>query len=156
MRISRGRPLLGGYRGRAGLALTACAVVIVTLGLLAFPSGHTTSAAALTATLAVVFLTPPQQPGTRIARVTLVSLACVITGIVATGVIGLRWHYFTDTVAGAAVGVGSVLALALILDTALRVRDLPSRAAPDASLPGPRAQPATVPDRPSGPGAEQP
>jgi membrane-associated phospholipid phosphatase len=32
------------------------------------------------------------------------------------GVIGLRWHYFTDTVAGAAVGIGTVCALALLLD----------------------------------------
>jgi len=29
---------------------------------------------------------------------------------------GLRWHYFTDTVAGAAVGIGTVCGLALILD----------------------------------------
>jgi membrane-associated phospholipid phosphatase len=31
-------------------------------------------------------------------------------------VIGLRWHYFTDTVAGAAIGIGTVCALALLLD----------------------------------------
>jgi hypothetical protein len=37
---------------------------------------------------------------------------------VVTGVIGLRWHYFTDCVAGAAVGAGTVLALALLLDLA--------------------------------------
>jgi len=35
---------------------------------------------------------------------------------VAVGLIGLRWHYFTDTVAGAAVGIGTVCALALLLD----------------------------------------
>jgi membrane-associated phospholipid phosphatase len=244
MRMSRGRPLLGDYRGRAGLALAACAVVVVTLGLLfagqtgpdgfdnavdapvvaffggretllpwlaepgtpipavaasagiaagcllcrrlngavlavaavpvatglddallkhlfhrtylgqlAFPSGHTTSAAALTATLAVLFLVPPQRSATRAARLALVSAACAITGIVAIGVIGLRWHYFTDTAAGAAVGVGSVLALALLLDTALRVRDLPS---PAPSPPGPRTRSATVSGRPSGTGAHQP
>jgi membrane-associated phospholipid phosphatase len=52
--------------------------------------------------------------------VALVAVACVITAIVATGVIGLRWHYFTDTVAGAAVGLGTVCALALLLDLAWR------------------------------------
>jgi membrane-associated phospholipid phosphatase len=45
---------------------------------------------------------------------------------VATAVIGLRWHYFTDTVAGAAVGVGTVCALALILDLAWRDRAQPT------------------------------
>ena len=31
---------------------------------------------------------------------------------------GRCWHYFTDTVAGAAVGVGTVCALALVIDLA--------------------------------------
>jgi len=31
-------------------------------------------------------------------------------------VIGLRWHYFTDTVAGAAVGIATVCGLTLIID----------------------------------------
>jgi undecaprenyl-diphosphatase len=88
------------------------------LGQLTFPSGHTTCATALTVTLAVLLLVPPKQPGTPAIRVTLVAVACVITAAVATGVIGLRWHYFTDCVAGVAVGAGTVLALALLLDLA--------------------------------------
>jgi len=209
MLISRGRPLLGDYRARAGLALAACVLIVVALGLLfagqalpdgfdsavdshvidffrgrsgllpwlavpgtlipaiavsavvaagslfagrlngavlavtavpaaaglddallkhlfhrtylgqlTFPSGHTTSAAALAATLAVLLLVPPQRARTRAARVALVAVACVITAVVAAAVIGLRWHYFTDTVAGAAVGVGTVGALALLIDLA--------------------------------------
>ena len=86
------------------------------LGQIAFPSGHTAAVTALTATLAVLLLVPPQQAGTRRFRVALVAMACVITAIVAIGVIGLGWHYFTDTVAGAAVGLGTVCALALLLD----------------------------------------
>jgi undecaprenyl-diphosphatase len=88
------------------------------LGQIAFPSGHTAAVTALTATLAVLLLAPPQQASTRKVRVALVAMACVITATVATGVIGLRWHYFTDTVAGAAVGLGTVCALALLLDLA--------------------------------------
>ena len=88
------------------------------LGQIAFPSGHTGAATALTATLAVLLLVPPQPTASRPVRVPLVAAACVITAIVATGVIGLRWHYFTDTVAGAAVGAGTVLALALLTDLA--------------------------------------
>lgn len=87
-------------------------------GQLAFPSGHTTSVAAQTAMLAVLLLVPPQRQRTRKARVTLVSVYCVITAALATAVIALRWHYFTDTVAGVAVGAGTVLALALLLDLA--------------------------------------
>jgi membrane-associated phospholipid phosphatase len=36
--------------------------------------------------------------------------------VVAVGVIGPRWHYFTDTVAGAAVGIGTICGLTLLLD----------------------------------------
>src|SRR5215470_2097040 len=86
------------------------------LGGVVFPSGHTTAVVALTATLAVLLVVPPQRSSTRVARVLLVAIFCVGSAVVATAVIALRWHYFTDTVAGAAVGVGTVCALALILD----------------------------------------
>lgn len=88
------------------------------LGQLAFPSGHTTSVTAQTALLAVLLLVPPQRQRTRTARVALVTAYCVITATVAVAVIALRWHYFTDTVAGAATGAGTVLALALLIDLA--------------------------------------
>jgi len=45
----------------------------------------------------------------------LVVAYAVVAGV-AIGLIGLRWHYFTDVVAGAAVGAGTVCALALALD----------------------------------------
>jgi membrane-associated phospholipid phosphatase len=90
------------------------------LGYLAFPSGHTTAATALTATLAVLLLVPPQRTQTRRPRAALVALACAVTVTVATAVVGLRWHYLTDTVAGAAVGIAVVMALALVLDVTRR------------------------------------
>ena len=86
------------------------------LGGLSLPSGHTTCVISMAATLAILLLVPPQQARTRTARVVLVVAACLITAVVALGVIGLRFHYFTDTVAGAAVGVGTTLALAFVLD----------------------------------------
>jgi membrane-associated phospholipid phosphatase len=111
------------------------------LGQIAFPSGHTGSAMALTATLAVLLLVPPQQARTRAARATLVAVACVVTAVVATAVIGLRWHYFTDCVAGAAVGIGTVLALALLLDVAVaaigRPRELSDESAARPEQVGP-------------------
>lgn len=88
------------------------------LGGLSFPSGHTTTIVALTATVAVLVLIPPQKAGTRLPRVLLVAACCAVSAVVASAVIALRWHYFTDTVAGAAVGIGTVCALALVLDLA--------------------------------------
>jgi membrane-associated phospholipid phosphatase len=90
------------------------------LGQLAFPSGHTTAVAAVTATLAVLLLIPPQRTATRVTRLALVALACAVTITVAVAVIGLRWHYLTDTVAGAAAGIAVVITLALLLDLGQR------------------------------------
>jgi membrane-associated phospholipid phosphatase len=86
------------------------------LGVLTYPSGHTATMFALAATVTILLLTPPQSAKTWALRALIPAGACVLGGMVAVGVIGLRWHYFTDTVAGAAVGIGTVCALAIILD----------------------------------------
>jgi membrane-associated phospholipid phosphatase len=85
-------------------------------GNLVYPSGHTTAIFALAATVTVLLLIPPQPTKGRALRILIPAAACVLGGAVAIAVIGLRWHYFTDTVAGAAVGIGTVCGLALILD----------------------------------------
>jgi membrane-associated phospholipid phosphatase len=71
---------------------------------------------ALAATVVVLLHVPPRPTQPSAARVVIQAAACVLGGVVAVGVIGLRWHYFTDTVAGAAVGIGTVCGLALLLD----------------------------------------
>jgi membrane-associated phospholipid phosphatase len=86
------------------------------LGALSYPSGHTATVFALAATVAVLLHAPPRPAQPRPVRIVIEAAACVLGGVVAVGVIGLRWHYFTDTVAGAAVGIGAVCALALLLD----------------------------------------
>lgn len=86
------------------------------LGVLTYPSGHTATVFALAATVAVLLLIPPQRAKAGTLRVLIAGAAWVLGGVVAIGVIGLRWHYFTDTVAGAAVGIGTVCGLALLLD----------------------------------------
>lgn len=86
------------------------------LGQLAFPSGHTASAMALATVLGVLLHDPVRRAGGRVARAALTAAACAVTALVAVGVIGLRWHYFTDTVGGVAVGAGTVLCLALAID----------------------------------------
>ncbi len=52
----------------------------------------------------------------RQARAWPLLAACAVTALVAVGVIGLRWHCFTDTAGGVAAGAGTVLCLALAID----------------------------------------
>lgn len=89
-------------------------------GDLVYPSGHTTAVFALATVLTVLLLIPPARESApralRVLRVLIPAAAAVLACLVAVAVTGLRWHYFTDTVAGAAVGIATVLALALILD----------------------------------------
>ena len=94
------------------------------LGVLAYPSGHTATVFALAATIAVLLVVPPQSAKAAVPRLLIVGAAYVLGVVVAIGVIGLRWHYFTDTLAGAAVGIGTVCGLALLLDLSVVRRQL--------------------------------
>jgi membrane-associated phospholipid phosphatase len=89
------------------------------LGVLSYPSGHTATMFALAATVAALLLIPPQSATARPLRILIPVAACALGVVVAIGVIGLRWHYFTDTLAGAAVGIGTVCGLALLLDLSI-------------------------------------
>jgi membrane-associated phospholipid phosphatase len=91
------------------------------LGQLSFPSGHAASAMTLATVLGVLLHDPARRTATRVGRAALVAVTCVVTALVAVGVIGLRWHYFTDTVGGVALGTGTVLTLAFLIDLAPRV-----------------------------------
>jgi membrane-associated phospholipid phosphatase len=86
------------------------------LGQLSFPSGHTASAMTLATVLGVLVHDPARRTATRVVGAALVIAACAVTVLVAAGVIGLRWHYFTDTVGGIALGTGTVLTLAFLID----------------------------------------
>ena len=86
------------------------------LGNLVYPSGHTATVFALAATVTVLLLIPPRPAEARVLRILIPSVGCAAGIMVAITLIGLQWHYFTDTVAGAAVGIGTVCGLALILD----------------------------------------
>lgn len=107
-------------------------------GALTYPSGHTSAIAALASALTVLLLLAPRRspaplPAPRPAltgrpalaprpalaaalRWAIPAVAWLAVVVVAIGVIGLRWHYFTDTLGGAALGTGSVCALVLLLD----------------------------------------
>ena len=85
-------------------------------GLLSLPSGHATSSFALAGTCALLLLDPPGHRLPGAVRLVLASLALLAATAVAIGMVARGAHYFTDVVAGAAVGTGMVLACALILD----------------------------------------
>jgi membrane-associated phospholipid phosphatase len=86
------------------------------LGVLTYPSGHTAAVSALAATVTVLLLASPQRGQAAAWRVLIPTVGYVLACVVAIALIGLQWHYFTDTVAGAAVGIGTVCGLALLLD----------------------------------------
>ncbi len=104
------------------------------LGGISYPSGHATAIVALASTVTVLLLVPPRSARAGVARVAITAVAYSLAVGVVVGLIGLRWHYFTDTVAGAAVGIGTVCGLALVLDSrAVRRRQAGKRGGP----PGP-------------------
>ncbi len=85
-------------------------------GLLSYPSGHTATMSTLAATLTILLAIPPRPTRAKTLQWVIPAVACLLVILVAVGVIGLRYHYFTDTLAGAAEGVATVVALALLLD----------------------------------------
>ena len=83
-----------------------------------FPSGHATAMFALATICAVLLANPPRPRLPRVARLLLVSAAVLVAAAVPVAMVALGYHYFTDIVAGAAVGIGTVLLVALLIDLA--------------------------------------
>ncbi len=117
---------------RVNGAVLAVISVVVTIGLtefilkplvhetlkgsLTYPSGHTSSLSALIAVVGVLMLAPPGDRPRPVVRLLLVLALSLVGCIVAVALIGLQYHYFTDTVAGAALGAGVVLTTTFLLD----------------------------------------
>ena len=130
------------YRGAALVALSVPAAAVITerllkplvgrtaLGFLSFPSGHATVTFALATGVTVLLSGTPGVP--RAVRLAATVIAFAIASAVAAAMIALGFHYFTDAVAGAAVGAGTVLAVALVIDLALRAWRRSGRRAPPA------------------------
>ena len=116
------------YEGGALVAISAPLAVAITELVLKplvggtswgypFPSGHVTSVVALATSLTVLLARTPRR-----LRLVLACTAFLAAGAVALGVIGAQMHHFSDTVGGAAVGIGTVLLTALILDLLITTR----------------------------------
>ena len=130
------------YRGAALLVISIPAAAVITewllkplvgrtaLGFLSFPSGHATGTFALAAAITVLLTGAPGIP--RVVRLAAEVIAFGVAAAVSAAMIALGFHYFTDTVAGAAVGIGTVLATALVIDLVMlawrRSREPPSSA----------------------------
>jgi membrane-associated phospholipid phosphatase len=82
-----------------------------------FPSGHVTNVVALATALTVLLAGAPRR-----LRLALAATAFLLAGATAVGVIGANMHHFSDTIGGAAVGIGTVLLTALILDLLFSAR----------------------------------
>jgi undecaprenyl-diphosphatase len=130
------------YRGAALLAISIPAAAVITelilkplvgrtlLGFLSFPSGHATGTFALATAVTVLLAGAGRIP--RVVRLAAAVIAFAVASAVAAAMIALGFHYFTDAVAGATVGTGTVLATAVLLDLLMlawwRSRELPSPA----------------------------
>jgi membrane-associated phospholipid phosphatase len=96
-----------------------------------FPSGHATSMFALAATCAVLLVAPPGRRVPGVIRLLLALVALLLAAAVAAAMVAIGAHYFTDALAGAAVGTAVVLACALALDLVTgRLRRAPSAQSP--------------------------
>lgn len=99
-----------------------------------FPSGHATAMFALATICAVLLANPPRSRLPRAVRLLLVTAAALVAAAVPVAMVALSYHYFTDIVAGAAVGTGTVLLVALLIDLARpAARAAPGTAAEDTA-----------------------
>jgi membrane-associated phospholipid phosphatase len=85
-------------------------------GSLTYPSGHTSSLFTLIAVIGVLLVDTPRQRPRPAARLLLMAGLVIIGCLVAVAVIGLRYHYFTDTIAGAAWGTCVALTATFLVD----------------------------------------
>jgi undecaprenyl-diphosphatase len=81
-------------------------------GVLSYPSGHTVSATA-TFAVAVLVITVDWPARWRWAAAGLLVLLWLVFAV---GLVGMDYHYFTDTIGGFLVAIGVVLPLAILTD----------------------------------------
>jgi membrane-associated phospholipid phosphatase len=92
-------------------------IVHRTLGtFVVYPSGHTCRAFAVAAIVVVLLLRSPRRTVRPAVTATIAVILFLGGCAVAAAVICLDLHYFTDTLGGAALGVGVVIATAFLLD----------------------------------------
>ena len=91
-------------------------------GALSYPSGHATGMFALAAVTGVLLANPARPRRPVAVRLMLTSGAVLVAAAVALAMVSLGFHYFTDTIGGAAVGTATVLVSAFVIDWAAASR----------------------------------
>ena len=95
---------------------------------------------------------PPRPRLPRAVRLLLVAGAMLVAAAVPVAMVALGFHYFTDIVAGTAVGIGTVLLVALLIDLARPAARVPDGTpAEDTRSADRRSFTVTVPARPTTP-----
>jgi membrane-associated phospholipid phosphatase len=84
-------------------------------GVYTFPSGHSTGAFAVAAVIVVLVL-DETNAGPRIVRWSVAVFATALACLVALGLVAAGFHFVTDTIGGAGVGIATVLLVALAID----------------------------------------
>ncbi|WP_147459938.1 phosphatase PAP2 family protein [Actinokineospora cianjurensis] len=85
-------------------------------GYLAYPSGHTTALVSILTVFTLVTASNAAQ-GRRLRATTATAVVClVLTGAAVSAIVGLRYHYLTDTVGGSCWAIGAVITVAAVLD----------------------------------------
>ncbi|ONI79583.1 hypothetical protein ALI144C_27040 [Actinosynnema sp. ALI-1.44] len=117
--VARGRPRLAVLAVAAPLlsAVFSSAVLkpafgrTINNGSLAFPSGHTATMVAVLTVLVIATVT------TRTTVLVLTAVGALVVAVIgATALVGMKYHYVTDTVGGACVAIATVLTVALVID----------------------------------------
>src|SRR5665213_1818695 len=85
------------------------------LGVLSFPSGHTTASVALATVLAVGMLGASRPAWSPVARWFVVVAAAAAALVIAVALVAAGYHYATDTIGGAALAIAAVMTCALAI-----------------------------------------
>ena len=85
-------------------------------GGLSFPSGHETGVSAMAAAFIVLLAGPFRALLPAALRWLLAALTVCVMAAEAPALVAIHYHYFSDTIGGAATGAGTVILTALMLD----------------------------------------
>jgi membrane-associated phospholipid phosphatase len=95
-------------------------------GSLAYPSGHTTGLVAVLTVLTLAVVAGVRPPWRKSLTTLVIVGGLVVAVVAATALIGMKYHYVTDTIGGAGTAVATVLAVAFGIDWIAARRQQPT------------------------------
>jgi membrane-associated phospholipid phosphatase len=82
-----------------------------------YPSGHSTGAFTLATVAAILLVGPTAARGRAALRWTAAVAVFLLAGAIAVALVAGGYHFATDTIGGAAVGIATTCLVALVIDT---------------------------------------